>query len=306
MRGVESGAKVGSPQLGSLETAPVHSNTKAHLATNGYCARSAINDRKAASYNILVVEYRSQTSHCKHFDTMSVFFDAPIRLVTLEKRIFEKLIHSREDAIPEGEAEVLLGNIGITEGISMSESGDYRQLLAAVHDVAEHVLALPDYTAQADFEKYPRKNVHRPSPEEQDFGNAWAHKFSIYGSSEGELLKGKTVCLKDNIAVAGVPQFFGTDAISPWTSTSDATVVTRTLEAGAEIVGTTICENFCNSTSSYTSAQGMVHNPYAEGYSAGGSTSGGSALVGGGLVDIAIGADQGGSIRVPSSFCGCK
>jgi hypothetical protein len=49
-----------------------------------------------------------------------------------------------------------------------------------------------------------------------------------------------------------------------------------------------------------------VHNPFAEGYSAGGSTSGGAAVVGGGLVDIALGADQGGSIRVPSSFCGCK
>jgi amidase len=179
-------------------------------------------------------------------------------------------------------------------------------LLAAVHDVAEHVLALPDYLVHPDTEKYPRKNVHRPSPEEQDYGSAWAHKFSIKGNPDGTLLKGKTVCLKDNVAVAGVPQFFGSDAIGPWVPTSDATVVTRALEAGAEVVGTTICENFCNSTSSFTSAQGTVHNPYAEGFSAGGSTSGGSALVGGGLVDIAIGADQGGSIRVPSSFCGCK
>lgn len=157
-----------------------------------------------------------------------------------------------------------------------------------------------------DTEKYPRRNIHRPSPGEQDFGSAWAHKFVIQGDPRGVLLKGKTLCLKDNIAVAGIPQFFGSDAIGPWTPGSDATVVTRALEAGAQIVGTTVCENFCNSTSSYTSAQGTVHNPYAEGFSAGGSTSGGSALVGGGLVDIAIGADQGGSIRVPSSFCGCK
>lgn len=211
-----------------------------------------------------------------------------------------------DDAIPEHEVELLLANIGITEGVSAAESGEYRQLLAAVHDVAEHVLDLPDYTSGADTEKYPRKNVHRPSSEEQDYGSAWAHKFSIQGDPDGGLLKGKTVCLKDNIAVAGVPQFFGSDAIEPWVPSSDATVVVRALQAGAEIVGTTICENFCNSTSSYTSAQGTVHNPYAEGFSAGGSTSGGSALVGGGLVDIAIGADQGGSIRVPASFCGCK
>ncbi|TIA19752.1 amidase signature enzyme [Aureobasidium pullulans] len=41
------------------------------------------------------------------------------------------------------------------------------------------------------------------------------------------------------------------------------------------------------------------------GYSAGGSTSGGAALVAGGVVDMAIGTDQGGSIRVPASLCGC-
>ncbi|KAF2644678.1 amidase [Massarina eburnea CBS 473.64] len=221
---------------------------------------------------------------------MSVFFDSPIN----------------DESIPEGEAELLLSGIGITEGIPPSESSEYRKLLAAVHDVAEHVLELTDYIAPTDTQKYPRESLHRPSQSEQQYGNAWAHKFRINGNASGILLRGKSVCLKDNIAVSGVPQFFGTDAIPAWTPSSDATVVQRVLEAGSTIVGTTICENFCNSTSSFTSAQGTVHNPYAKGFSAGGSTSGGSALVGGGVVDIAIGADQGGSIRVPASFCGCK
>lgn len=118
-------------------------------------------------------------------------------------------------------------------------------------------------------------------------------------------LKGKTVCLKDCIAVAGVPQFFGSDAFSPWTPSTDATVVTRVLDAGADILGTATCEHFCNSTASFTSAQGTIENPYQKGYSTGGSTSGGAALVGSGKVDIALGTDQGGSIRVPASFCGC-
>ncbi|KAG9187416.1 amidase [Alternaria panax] len=210
-----------------------------------------------------------------------------------------------EDLVAVGDAESVLESIGVTNGIPANESQDYHQLLAAVHDVAEHILQLPDYTARTDTEKYPRENIRRPSADEQDFGNAWAHKFLIRGNSQGSLLQGKTLCLKDNVAVAGVPQFFGTDAIPAWTPNDDATVVRRALDAGADVVGTTICENFCNSTSSFTSAQGTVYNPYARGYSAGGSTSGGSAVVGGGLVDIAIGADQGGSIRVPSSFCGC-
>jgi amidase len=148
--------------------------------------------------------------------------------------------------------ESLLSNIGVTEGIAPSESGEYRQLLAAVHDVAEHILELPDYIASPDTERYPREDIHRPTEYLQDFGNAWAHKFLIRGNPEGRLLRGKTVCLKDNVAVAKVPQFFGTDAIPAWLPESDATVVTRALDAGADIVGTTICENFCNSTSSFT------------------------------------------------------
>jgi amidase len=114
------------------------------------------------------------------------------------------------------------------------------------------------------------------------------------------------VCLKDCIAVAGVPQTLGTKIIEPWTPEGDATVVTWALEAGAEIVGTANCENLCQSTSSFSSAYGIVENPFAEGFSAGGSTSGPAALVAGGIVDIAIGADQGGSIRVPAALCGCK
>ena len=149
--------------------------------------------------------------------------------------------------------------------------------------------------------------MRRPDIEEQAFGHAWAHRFLIEGdkSKAASYLRDKTVCLKDCIAVASVPQFFGSDAFPAWTPQTDATVVTRVLEAGADVVGTATCENFCNSTSSFTSAQGTVHNPHSTGYSAGGSTSGGAALVAGNLVDVAIGTDQGGSIRVPASLCGC-
>ncbi|KPM42581.1 hypothetical protein AK830_g4008 [Neonectria ditissima] len=205
--------------------------------------------------------------------------------------------------VKKGDVEAVLKKIGV--GIKEQDSDDFNQLLAAVHDCAEHINGLPDYQPTPDTKKYPRENVHRPTADQQDFGNAWAHKFLIKGDPNGSLLRGMSACVKDCIAVADVPQFYGSDAFPAWTPSTDATVVTRLLDAGADIVGTATCENFCNSTSSFTSAQGTVDNPYQKGYSAGGSTSGGAALVGSGLVDCAIGGDQGGSIRVPASLCGC-
>jgi amidase len=84
----------------------------------------------------------------------------------------------------------------------------------------------------------------------------------------------------------------------------DATVVSRIVEAGGIITGKAVCENLSTSAASFTAASGPVDNPYAKGYSAGGSSSGTANLVAKGEVDLGIGADQGGSIRIPASLCG--
>jgi len=84
----------------------------------------------------------------------------------------------------------------------------------------------------------------------------------------------------------------------------DATLVTRILDAGGTIVGKAHCEYFCVSGGSHTNATGPVHNPHKRGYSAGGASSGRAVLVALGEVNMAIGGDQGGAIRLPSSFSG--
>src|SRR5499427_9381023 len=84
----------------------------------------------------------------------------------------------------------------------------------------------------------------------------------------------------------------------------DATVATRILDTGGTIAGKTVCEYFCFSGGSHTSSSGPVHNPLRMGFSAGGSSSGSACLVALGEVDMALGGDQGGSIRIPSAFCG--
>ncbi|MGH7748512.1 MAG: amidase, partial [Candidatus Dormibacteria bacterium] len=89
-----------------------------------------------------------------------------------------------------------------------------------------------------------------------------------------------------------------------YTPDTDATIVTRILDAGGTIVGKTHCEYFCFSGGSHTCAAGAVHNPHKMGYSSGGSSSGSAVVVALGEADMAIGGDQGGSIRIPASCCG--
>lgn len=118
------------------------------------------------------------------------------------------------------------------------------------------------------------------------------------------MLKGKSVCLKDNICVAGVPCLLGTETFRNWIPHTDATVVSRIIDSGGIITGKAVCENLSRGAVSSTAATGPVHNPYARGYSVGGSSSGTAALVASGAADMGIGCDQGGSIRIPAALTG--
>src|SRR5918996_3819011 len=135
--------------------------------------------------------------------------------------------------------------------------------------------------------KYPRTRGYRPDAEENPFG-AWYVKTTIEGAPEGKL-KGKRVAIKDNVCVAGVPMMNGASTLEGYVPDLDATIVTRILDAGGTIAGKAVCEYFCFSGGSHTSASGPVHNPPRHGYSAGGSSSGSAALVAAGEVDMAIG-----------------
>lgn len=150
--------------------------------------------------------------------------------------------------------------------------------------------------------KYPRTSGYRPEPTENEL-NAWYYKCSIPGARSGKL-KGRTVAVKDNVCVAGVPMMNGASVLEGYVPDIDATVVTRVLDAGAEIVGKAVCENLCFSGGSHTTDNGPVRNPHNPEHSTGGSSSGSAALVAKGEVDMAIGGDQGGSVRMPASWCG--
>ncbi|MBV9757017.1 MAG: amidase, partial [Alphaproteobacteria bacterium] len=166
----------------------------------------------------------------------------------------------------------------------------------AAYNLLDH---MPDELPEV---KYPRTPGRRPSAEENPHG-AWYVKTEVQGAASGKL-KGKKVALKDNICLAGVPLMNGASTMEGYVPDVDATVATRILDAGGTIVGKTVCEYFCFSGGSHTSATGPVHNPHRMGYSAGGSSSGSGVVVARGEVPMALGGDQGGSIRMPAAFCG--
>ena len=125
------------------------------------------------------------------------------------------------------------------------------------------------------------------------------------GAADGPLA-GTTVAVKDLFDLAGVvtgagnPTFAATHA----PTTRDASAVTRLVEAGADVVGKTITDELAWSLAGNNVHYGAPRNVAAPGRRTGGSSSGSAAAVTAGLVDLGLGTDTGGSIRVPASQCG--
>ncbi|ANI41546.1 amidase [Mycolicibacterium vaccae] len=139
-------------------------------------------------------------------------------------------------------------------------------------------------------------------PEHNPLG-AWYVTCEVNETDTGPLA-GRTVAVKDNVAVAGVPMMNGSALVDGFIPDRDATVVSRLLAAGATVAGKAVCEDLCFSGASHTAATGPVRNPWDTERTTGGSSSGSAALVASGAVDLAIGGDQGGSVRLPAAFTG--
>jgi amidase len=161
---------------------------------------------------------------------------------------------------------------------------------------------LPDETLPM---RWPRADLgHRPTGAENP-SNGWTWKCSIPGAAEGPLA-GKRVGIKDNACVAGIPMLNGSPIMEGYVPREDATVVTRLLDAGAEIVGKTAVPAFCFDGGGLTGhPEPQPTNPHDAAYLCGSSSNGSAAVVVTGEADMALGGDQGGSIRLPASWSGC-
>jgi amidase len=127
----------------------------------------------------------------------------------------------------------------------------------------------------------------------------------VSGAPSGPLA-GLTFAVKDLIDVAGVPTGGGSPDWPRANAVPEkhAWVVDTLLTAGASVIGKTITDEVSLGILGENAHDGTPLNPKAPDRVPGGSSSGSASAVAGGVCDFALGTDSGGSVRVPSSFCG--
>ena len=117
-------------------------------------------------------------------------------------------------------------------------------------------------------------------------------------------LDGVPVTAKDEMDVAGYRTRVGTKALGPDVATRDCEAVAGLRRAGAIIIGKTVMQEIGMGVFGTNAHYGAPRNPVNPEFHTGGSSSGSGAAMGAGLMPITVGADGGGSVRIPAAFCG--
>lgn len=127
---------------------------------------------------------------------------------------------------------------------------------------------------------------------------------AIANGEEVGALAGVPVAVKDLICTAGIRTVSGSNAYRDFVPDEDDVVVERLKNADAVIVGKTNVPEFGYSGVGHNSVFSTTRNPWNTDLTSGGSSAGSGAAVAAGMGPLALGSDGGGSIRIPSSFCG--
>jgi amidase len=123
------------------------------------------------------------------------------------------------------------------------------------------------------------------------------------GESWGPL-HGVPVTVKDQFSTKGMRTTYGLPPYRRWVPNRDAAMVARLKRAGAILLGKTNLPFASYDWQCLNPSFGRAHNPWARDYTPGGSSGGAAAALSAGFVPLEIGADVGGSIRLPAHFCG--
>src|SRR5271156_720723 len=183
------------------------------------------------------------------------------------------------------------------------KSGELDSIMDQAAAFRDSWQALADGPDELPLVAYPERSPgYRPSREEDPL-NAVLCRCAVKGAASGKLA-GKRIGLKDNVCVAGVPLTCASSVLEGYVPDFDATIVTRILEAGGEIVAKLNMDAWSGGGTGDTGSYGRIMNPFRHEYSPGGSSGGSGAALHYDWVDMTIGGDQGGSIRIPVAWCG--
>ncbi|MFW5900638.1 MAG: amidase, partial [Halodesulfurarchaeum sp.] len=186
--------------------------------------------------------------------------------------------------------------------LSDDEVEDYRELLTGLLDSYETVR---ERGRPVDSERNVAGTIVEAGSRVRDDDpyNAWITHCKVVGRENGEL-EGWDVGVKDNIAVAGIEMTCGSQVMEGYVPQQNATVVDRLLKEGARVVGKTNMDDMAFTGNGHSSAFGPTLNPHNESHLSGGSSGGSAIAVATEEVDVALGGDQGGSIRAPAAWTG--
>jgi aspartyl-tRNA(Asn)/glutamyl-tRNA(Gln) amidotransferase subunit A len=115
---------------------------------------------------------------------------------------------------------------------------------------------------------------------------------------------GTLVAVKDLLDTAGLTTTYGSALFADHVPTESAEAVRQIEAAGYSVAGKTNLHEFAYGITSQNPHYGTVPNPAAPGRMAGGSSGGSAAAIAAGDVDLALGTDSAGSIRIPAAWCG--
>jgi len=186
--------------------------------------------------------------------------------------------------------------------LTEAELADYHEVVSGLMNVYDLVDQIPDPVRP--LTPAIREVGARPAPADDPL-NAIVRLCSVRSSEKlSGPLSGKTIGLKDTVSIAGIPLTCGSRILYDYTPDIDATITKRIIEAGGEITAILNTDDFGFAGTGHTSSYGQTKNPVNPEHQPGGSSCGSAIAIATDVVDLAIGGDQGGSVRIPAAWSG--
>jgi amidase len=203
--------------------------------------------------------------------------------------------------------EFLAGALAAASARGAAFSPDFASALDAAAAVRARRISAAELTELAfrRLDRYnPKLNAVILEYREQALARArQADQAQARGQSWGPF-HGVPITVKETFAVAGSPATAGAPQYRDFRPTYNAVAVDRMQAAGAIVIGKTNIPVFAADLQSYNPIYGTSNNPWDLKRTPGGSTGGGAAALAAGIGHLTLGTDIGGSIRIPSHFCG--